>query len=178
MKPPGDHMVEVGRLVGTHGLRGDLKLRPQPTGEDALRAGQEVLLQDDAAHPTTLLVERCTPHKQFLLIRFDGIGGLDAAQALVGQKVLVRRDQLSEPTEGRYFWCDLEGLSVIDQRRGLLGRIEDMFATAAHDVLVVQGPYGEVLIPAIPPFLLQLRAEDDQLLVDLPDGLVPEADDI
>lgn len=173
MKPPADHRMEVGLLAGTHGLRGDLKLRPLPTGEYALKAGLEVLLENETGELTNRQLTRCTPHKQFLLVRFDGIHDLETASPLVGQRVLVRCDQLPELDEGRYFWSELEGLGVIDQRRGLLGRVEEMFTTPAHDILVVRGVHGEVLIPAIPPFVVQIQPEKGQLLVDLPDGLVP-----
>ena len=173
MKPPADHRMEVGLLAGTHGLRGDLKLRPLPTGEYALRAGLEVLLEDETGALTSHQLTRCTPHKQFLLVRFDGIHDLESARPLVGQRVLVRCAQLPDLDEGHYFWSELEGLGVIDQRRGLLGRVEEMFTTPAHDILVIRGVHGEVLIPAIPPFVVQFQPEKGQLLVDLPDGLVP-----
>lgn len=178
MKPSADHMMEVGLLGGTHGLRGDLKLRPLPTGENVLRTGLEVVLKNQAGELTPYLVTRCIPHKQLFLLRFEGVDHLDTARPLVGQRVLVRCEQLPELDEGHYFWSDLEGLGVIDRRRGALGRVEEMFTTAAHDILVVRGSRGEVLIPAIPPFLVEVFSAKAQVLVDLPDGLVPDDDEV
>ena len=49
-----------------------------------------------------------------------------------------------------------------------------MFTTSAHDILEINGPRGEVLIPAIEPFLVELDSAAGQLHVDLPAGLIPE----
>jgi 16S rRNA processing protein RimM len=70
----------------------------------------------------------------------------------------------------------LEGLEVVDQQQGVLGPVVGMFSTAAHDILEVEGPSGEILIPAIEPFLIKVDRKAGQLQVNLPDGLVPEAD--
>jgi ribosomal 30S subunit maturation factor RimM len=51
-----------------------------------------------------------------------------------------------------------------------------MFATPAHDILEVDGPSGEVLIPAVEPFLVKVDRDKGQLHVNLPAGLVPEAE--
>ncbi len=49
-----------------------------------------------------------------------------------------------------------------------------MFTTAAHDVYVVKGGYGEVLIPAVGQFIEEINLEERRMLVDLPDGLIPQ----
>jgi ribosomal 30S subunit maturation factor RimM len=51
-----------------------------------------------------------------------------------------------------------------------------MFATAAHDILEVDSPAGDIMIPAIEPFLVRVDRDTEQLHVNLPEGLVPEAD--
>ena len=53
-----------------------------------------------------------------------------------------------------------------------------MFTTAAHDILVVRGADGETLVPAIAPFLRGVDDETGELLVDLPDGMIPETDEV
>jgi 16S rRNA processing protein RimM len=178
MKPPADELMEIGILAGTHGLRGDMKVRPLPTGELALSAGCDVFLRDPAGRLTPCHIQRCAPHKQFLLVHFDNIHDIDAARSLVGQSLLMRREDLPELPDGRHFWCDLDGLLVVDRRRGTLGRVEEMFATAAHDILVVRGAGGEVLIPAIPPFVCEIDLAAGEVRVDLPDGLVPFLDEV
>ena len=52
-----------------------------------------------------------------------------------------------------------------------------MFTTPAHDILEIEGPLGEILVPAVEPFLVELDRDKDCLHVDLPDGLIPELGD-
>jgi 16S rRNA processing protein RimM len=88
----------------------------------------------------------------------------------------MAKEDLPERADDHYYWSDLDGLEVIDQQQGVLGRVVGMFATPAHDILEVDGPAGEVLIPAIEPFLVQLDRDKGQLHVNLPEGLVPVAE--
>lgn len=170
--------MELGTLAGAHGLRGDLKAHLLPTAELALTQGCDILLRHSSGQLQAYRIQRCTPHKQFFLVHFEQVDDIDAAASLVGQTLLMRRDKLPELSAGQFFWSDLEGLTVVDRRRGELGRIEEMFTTPAHDILVVRSSQGEVLIPAIAPFLCQVDSETAQLRVDLPDGLVPYLDEI
>ena len=68
----------------------------------------------------------------------------------------------------------VKDLEVVDRRLGPLGHVVGMFTTPAHDILEVDGPTGEILIPAIEPFLVRIDRDKAQLHVDLPEGLVPE----
>lgn len=178
MKSSADQLMEVGVLAGTHGLRGDLKVRPLPTGDLALSVAQDVFVQDSTGRLTAYRLQRCSPHKQFLLIHLEQIDDIDSAKALVGSTLLVDRARLPDLDEDQILWSDLQGLTVVDCRRGPIGEVEEMFSTAAHDILVVRNATEEILIPAIPPFIQGIDDEAGELLVDLPDGMVSEDDEV
>ena len=74
--------------------------------------------------------------------------------------------------------CQLQGLQVTDRTRGELGVLEELLETGAHDIYVVRGRFGEVMIPAVSQFIVEVDAESGRMTVDLPEGLVPEADDL
>jgi len=174
MRVTPDDLLEVGVVVGTHGLRGDLKIRPLPTGDLALPGARAVYLQDSTGTLTRYEAVRSSPHKQTILLRLRGLEQLSAVEGLMGQTVLMLKGELPERDDDQYYWSDLEGLDVIDRRRGPVGRVVGMFSTPAHDILEVEGPVGEVLIPAVEPFLIDVDRDKGQLQVDLPDGLIPE----
>jgi 16S rRNA processing protein RimM len=119
---------------------------------------------------------QCKPHKQHLLIRLAGLESLDLVQSLVGQTALARCKDLPELAPGNLYWHELEGMAVVDRRRGPLGRVAGLFATGAHEILAVDGEHGEILIPFIPQFVVQTDLVAKELRVDLPDGLVPGDD--
>ncbi len=171
-----EDLLEVGVVIGVHGLRGDVKIRPLPTGDLALPGAREVYLKDSRDFLVAYKTVRSSKHKQNVLLRLAGLENLAAAESLVGASIWMAKTELPELDDEQYYWSDLEGLEVVDQQQGVIGHVVGMFATAAHDILEVEGPVGEVLIPAIEPFLVRVDRDAEQLHVNLPEGLVPEAD--
>ena len=175
-RPADEELMAVAVVAGTHGLRGDLKLRPLPTAAPALPKLHELYLRAPDGTCSLQRVVQCKAHKQHLLVRLAGLESLDLIQPLVGQTVLARcRDFPALPPD-QHYWHELEGLTVVDRQRGPLGQVSGLFATGAHEILSVDGPLGEILIPFIPQFVLHTDLAAGELQVDLPDGLVPGDD--
>ncbi|MDY0268271.1 ribosome maturation factor RimM [Trichloromonas sp.] len=168
----------VGSVVGVHGLRGDLKVRPLTADSDALFSATRLLLVDRTGKELPVVPARVAPHKGIFLVRLRGLDGIDVVEGLVGREVRMRYDDLPELAGDEYYWHQLQGLRVVDRLRGELGRLDDLLATGAHDIYVVNGPFGEVLIPAVGPFVLAVDLDAGLMTVELPEGLVPEADDL
>lgn len=171
-------LLEVGVVIGTHGLRGDLKVRPLPTGHLALPDARKVYLKDSEGLFVPHETVRSSQHKQNILLRLSGLENHAAAEALLDASIWMAKADLPELDEDLYYWSDLEGMEVIDQQRGSVGQVVGMFATQAHDILEVEGACGEILIPAIEPFLIKLDRNKAQLHVNLPEGLVPEEESL
>lgn len=174
---PAD-LLPLGVVTGTHGLRGDLRVRPLTDDSSVLLAAREVFFRDRQGALSAFRVAAAKPHKAGLLLRLQGRESIEAVQSMVGSEVLMPRAELPELTDEEFYWFELEGMSVVDRRCGELGVLEEMFSTAAHDIYVVRGRYGEVLVPAVAAFVVEVDREGRRLLVDLPEGLVPEKDEV
>lgn len=170
-----DDLFHVGTIIGIHGLRGDLKVRPFSGEETAIDTVETVHLIRSGSTPVTYQVQRASRHKGNILLRVDEITDADKAQNLVGCDVYIEQDDLGELPEGEYYWYELEGLRVSDRNRGDLGVIADLFTTAAHDIYVVRGSFGEILIPAVESFVIAIDVENRLMQVDLPEGMIPES---
>jgi 16S rRNA processing protein RimM len=178
MEAAADDLLPVGVTIGTHGLRGDLKVRPLSDDASALLAAAEIFLRCRQQGPVPYRIVSAKEHKANVLLRFQGCDSIDAVQSLVGCEVLMRRSDLPALSEAEYYWFELEGLNVRDRRYGDLGILEEMFSTAAHDIYVVHGRFGEILVPAVEEFIVEVDREGRRMLVDLPEGLVPENNEI
>ena len=166
-----ESLLEIGTIVGTHGLRGDVKVRLSSGDPDLLLTIKQIHLR----LPTDkILVVDIIRHKGQVLLRLHNYESIDLAEALIGGRVLIERDLLPELSDNQYYWGDLEGLQVIDSERGELGRLHSLFTSAAHDTYVVKGRFGEVLIPAVRQFVLDIDLKSRVMQVALPEGLVPE----
>lgn len=171
---PQSEMIEVADIVGTHGLRGDLKVRLRSGDSAVLQDVDTVVLRHGSSQDITVEIMRRAPHKGQLLMRFRGYENIALAQPLVGGVLLVAADALPQLGGDEFYWGELQGLAVIDRRVGHLGKLVRIFTTAAHDVYVVEGNCGEVLIPAVKQFVLAVTPEKGEIHVDLPDGLIPD----
>ncbi len=178
MSDARDELLVFGVVTGTHGLRGDLKVRPHSGDSESLLDAQQLFLRRGEGAPVKHVPARIVLHKGNILLRLKGLENIEAVQSLVGCEVLMRYSDLPELVDDEFYWFELEGMTVVDKVRGELGTLEDMFSTAAHDVYVVRGPLGEILIPAVDEFVLDVDPEGGRMTVDLPEGLVPEPDEV
>lgn len=165
-------LISAGQIVGTHGLRGDLRVRPISGDPAALLAVKAcVLRQLDGSHVSVVPV-RQTLHKGQVLLRLRGYETLDAVEKFRGATLLLNPEQLPPLDKDEFYWHQLEGALVVDEKRGELGRLSSMFTTAAHDTWVVKGRAGEVMIPVVAAFVVAVDLNNKRVDVDLPDGLI------
>lgn len=167
-------LVTLGLVVGTRGLLGEIKVRGFAGDASLLSRVRDLVFLREGA-----VLDRCVRasarwHGGLLLLRLDGRERVEAVQDLVGCRVAVYRRDVPPRTDGRYYWFELQGLTALDRRLGEIGRLEEIFTTPAHDIYVVRGPYGEVLIPAVDAFLVEVDRPAGHVLFDLPEGLVQE----
>jgi 16S rRNA processing protein RimM len=133
--------VTIGTIVGTHGVRGTVRVKPTGTGEH-LREGVSPVV---AGTRRAIKNSRLTP-KGFLL-DLKGVDDRRAAAALGGEDLLLDRAELDSPEEGEFYVGDLVGLAALDETGGHLGEVTETFETAAHEVLVVRSEGGDLLVP-------------------------------
>jgi 16S rRNA processing protein RimM len=178
MKEGAGQLFPLGVVVGTHGLRGELKVRPLTPDSRSLLTASQVFFRDKGGRLHSYEPARAVLQKGNVLLRLRGLETIEAAQQLVGSDVLMRYIDLPELDNDEFYWYELQGLKVVDRTRGELGVLEELLVTGAHDIYVVNGRFGEVMVPAVSPFVLDIDLESGQITVDLPEGLVPEADEV
>ena len=139
--------LEIGEIVGTHGVRGEVRVQPW-CDSPAVLAPIKALYFEEGARKVKVA---CRAHKTMALVKLQGVDTVEQAQALRGQVLYAdRRDIRLE--KGRYFICDLIGLSVVDDDSGeVYGVCTDVTETGANNVYHMKTADGKVvLIPAIP----------------------------
>lgn len=140
--------VAAGRIVNAHGVRGEVKLLPQGVDGEVLLSCKTLYIGGQAVVPTARRV-----HKGCLLLKLPGVDDMDAALALKGKAVSIRRRDVLLP-EGAYFDEELVGLTARDAATGEeLGRVEEVLSYPAHKIYAVRGGRDEFLIPAVPAFI-------------------------
>lgn len=161
--------LEIGKIVNTHGLRGDLKVVPW-CDDPELLCELDTLYLGDTYRPVEITGARV--QKNCVLLHIDGVNSPEEAEKLRGQILYMHRDMV-ELEEGTYFIQDLIGLDVVDaDTQKSYGKLTDVFQTGANDVYEVRDEAGKtVLIPAIPDVVLETNLEDGLMQIRPLEGL-------
>ena len=139
--------VILGRISGLYGVRGWVKVYSYTDPREAVLEHREWLIGHDDRWRKTRVVEG-KRHGKAVLARLEGVDDRDQAAALVDSDIGIAREALPEPGEGKFYWCDLEGLRVVNRDGTELGTVAYLMETGAHDVLVTGGD-AERLIPFV-----------------------------
>ena len=161
--------LECGKIVATHGLRGEVKVLPWCDGPEALVPIKTFYL-DGGNTPKG--AERCRIQKNMVLLKLEGVDTPEAAQALRGRVLWLDREE-DTLEEGQYYIQDLIGLSVEDADTGeRYGILRDVTETGANDVYHVAFPDGRVqLVPAIPQVIAKIDIDGGKMLIRPLEGL-------
>lgn len=163
-------LIAVGEIIKCHGIRGEVKV--MPLTDDPARFGKlgRVFLKNSLGIQE-LHLEGYRLLAPFVLVKFEGVDDLSAAEALGrGLICILRRERMKLP-EGRYYHDQLEGLRVYTLSGQLLGEIERILETGANDVYVVAGGGREILIPALKQVVRKIDLAEGKIIVTLPEGL-------
>ena len=166
MSAPGNSRKEVdalvvGVLVGPHGIRGEVKLRPLTEFPERLPGLKELRLRLPDAKERQVRVRGSRWNKEMLLLRLEGVETMDDAEALRGAEVLVSADAAAPLPEGRYYLHQIIGLRVLTPEGEELGVVSEVVEGTSNDVYVA-APY---MIPATRDAILRLAPEEGLMVV-------------
>ena len=144
--------LECGKIVSTHGVRGELRVQPWCDSPEYLTGFKTLYLKNGESAVT---VENARVSKNVVLIKLAGVDTLDDAVNMRGRVLFMDRNDA--PDTGGEFIQDLLGLDVIDADSGRLwGKLADVLPTGANDVYVVKDDAGkERLVPVIPDVIVE-----------------------
>ena len=166
--------VDLGRVVKTHGLKGEVSVAIAADLPFALSEGLDVWLVPPPATVRSGTIENVRPGPKGPLVKISGVDSVDSAAALCGAHVLAKRADIpAEKLVEAEPEFSAQGMTVRDSEHGLLGEVVDTIITGANDVWVIEGPFGEVLIPVIDDVVLDIDEHDSLILVKLLPGLLP-----
>jgi len=166
-------LLEVGRIVNRHGVRGELRVRLHNPDSDVFSSVERIALIDNEGGIDWRDVDTARPHKGLMLVRLDAVATANDAEALIGRVVAVERDQLPPPGDGEVYQQDLLGCAVRTDSGEDLGVVTGFIATGSNDVCVVSGNGREYLIPLIDDVIVALRPGEPIVVRPLPGLLDP-----
>jgi 16S rRNA processing protein RimM len=170
-----ERWVALGVVMGTHGVRGELRVKlHNPTSELLFQLAAVHLRTAPTEAPRRYALQQVRPGSKGLLVQLARIDTVEQAQALRGAELCVNRSQLPSLPEGEFYHCDLEGLALVDLEGRPLGTVERVHDYPAASVLRVRTSRGVLEVPMREPYLVLIDLATQQVVVDRLDDLDPE----
>ncbi|MEX3744500.1 MULTISPECIES: ribosome maturation factor RimM [Lysinibacillus] len=166
----------VGRIVNTHGIRGEVRvLSTTDFEEERFVVGNKLAaFKKDDKKPTWVTIESMRRHKNFILLTFEGMHNINLVEPFKEGMLKVTKDQMSDDllAENEYFFHDIVGCSVVSEEGETIGAVVDILQTGANDVWVVKGAKKEHYIPYIEDIVKEIDVDEKKIVIHVMEGLL------
>lgn len=167
---------EVGKIVNTHGIKGELKVFPSTDFiEERFAPGMSLIIEHQKQE-IEVTVKSTRSVKNFLLVLFEGLEDINLVEKYKSDLLYVAKENMQELEEGAYYYHEIIGLEVIDlDKDEVLGKVTEIFPTGANDVWTIEKPgRKDVLIPFLNQIVKKIDLEQNKAWVEVPEGLIDE----
>ena len=157
--------LDSGKIVGTHGIKGEVRIDPWCDSPEFLCAFKKLWLDENG---TEFIEVKSRPHKNIALAKIKGVDTIEAAEKYRGKVVYINRDDINL-AEGVHFVQDLIGLEVKDAGNGrVYGKISDVLRTGANDVYEIKDADGKTyLAPVINDVVKEINVNDGYVFPEM-----------
>lgn len=166
---PAD-IVVLGKVVEAYGLRGAVKVHAfadDPRSWGAVSHWWFGRDEDPPALWRRVRLIRCREQSGVLIATLSGVSDRNASESMRGLLIGMPRAALPATESSEYYWADLIGLEVVNQRDQSLGRVTGLIETAANDVMRVDDGLGsERLLPFVASVVLDVDVSSQRIRVD------------
>ena len=156
-----DTPVTVARVIKPFGLRGRVVVEPLTDFPDRFAPGSILLIDDQ---PFEITASR--PQKQRWVLKLKGVNTPEDAETLRGALLQIPESDLRSLPEGQYYRFQIVGLLAVTKDGRELGPVKDVLETPANDVYRIQTPTGDLLVPALPDFVVEVDLQAGRMVVE------------
>ncbi|WP_053219690.1 ribosome maturation factor RimM [Virgibacillus senegalensis] len=170
-----EEMFNVGKIVNTHGIKGEVKVLRITDFDERFEIGSRLYWSDGKNSLTALTVDGHRRHKNFDLLHFSGYDSLNDAEPLKNGMLQVKAEQLEPLEEGEFYYHEVIGCEVYTEGGDYLGKIKEILSPGANDVWVVSRKgKKDLLIPYIEEIVKTIDVEQKRVTIEPMEGLLDE----
>ncbi|WP_245732829.1 ribosome maturation factor RimM [Salinibacillus kushneri] len=167
-------MFNVGKIVNTHGIKGEVKVIKITDFDERLEPGSKLFwVSSDESDIIPLEVDGHRIHKNFHLLHFHGYSSINDVEPLKEGMLKISEDQLKTLDDGEYYYHEIIDCAVETDAGEEIGIVKEILSPGANDIWVVkQGGQKDVLIPYIEDIVKQVDVENKRIIIDPMEGLL------
>jgi 16S rRNA processing protein RimM len=163
----------VGKINGLFGVQGWVKIFSHTQPRKNILSYQPWHIEVGGQWQTLDILKGREQGKT-IVAQLKDVNNREQAQSMIGIDLYIEKSQLPKLPKGRYYWEDLIGLEVVNQKSIVLGKVSSLVDTGSNNVLVVNSnkepssskDRKEHWVPYIEPFLISVDIGKKQILVD------------
>ena len=171
MTPPVDRVV-IGKVVKPHGLKGEVVVEPLTDFPGRFREGLRVQIAGPHSGPRGARILSSRSFGDRLLIAFEGISDLAAAEQLRNAELSVSAQDVSPRPPGFVYHWEVEGCEVFDASGARLGRVTELQEVGGRSLLVLSTSRGIREVPFVFPIVVSVDVAGKRVVLDPPAGLL------
>jgi len=163
--------VLIGHVTGAYGIQGWVRIRPYSSDADAMLHAKTWWIDQSGLRDVDVMHAKA--HGEDIVAQLMGVADRNAAEAMKGATVQVRRSHFPPLSDDEFYWIDLIGLAVQNLQGEQLGNVADLMDNGAHPILRVALPQTpgadkphELLIPFVDQFVKTVDLAAKQITVD------------
>ncbi|WP_067838661.1 ribosome maturation factor RimM [Amphibacillus sediminis] len=165
----------VGKIVNTHGIKGELKVVRITDFEDRFKKGNILyLFLQGQQEPIALTIQQHRKHKQFDMLKFAGYDSINDVEHFKQGMLKIHQSDQEQLEEGAFYYHEIIGCKVETTSGEYLGTISEVLSPGANDVWVVKQPSNkkDLLIPYIEQVVKQVDPQTKKVVIEPMDGLL------
>lgn len=167
-------LYNVGKIVNTHGIKGEVKIIRITDFDDRFDVGNKLYFTGkNEKKSIELTVASHRIHKQFDLVQFEGYDSIEVAEKLKEGMLMIKEEQRGSLDDGDFYYHEIIGCTVYTDMNVELGTVKEILAPGANDVWVVTRPkQKDLLIPYIPDIVKVVDTTEKKIIIEPMEGLL------
>ena len=160
----------IGKIINTHGIRGDMKVYPLTDNPERFFDLKEVYVGEKKE---ILKISDSKIHKELVLIHFKSLDNINDILKYKDEYLYVKDEDRVDLPEDHYFISDLIGCKVLDVAGNHIGKIKDVLQGVANDVYIIKGDDDkEYMVPAVGAFIVSINIPNKEVIIDPIEGMI------
>lgn len=160
-----DNWIIIGRFGRPHGIKGFVTVHSFTEPRDNILSYTDWhIFLNKCWQPVKLL--HVEAHNKTIIAQVEGYPERESVIRLTNADIAVQRAQLAKLTPGEFYWHELIGMTVVNKKGELFGKVVEIMPTGANDVLIVQGERKHLIPYLLDQFVLEINPEQQIITVD------------
>ncbi len=172
-KQPEKNEVLIGKIIGAHGIKGEIKVKPETEIFEKQIKKVKKLTGYRGTLKKIFTIENIKPFKNVFIVKFKEIEDRNSAEAAINTSLFIKREELISLEEDEYFFEELIALNVVTEEGDEIGKVKEILEMPANHILAIEKPNGkEILIPFIKQFIKKVDVKNRNIVITPIEGLV------